>query len=100
LKYSLDERQTETKLAIKFVEKQLPQLLRKVENIQSQLQLFRQKYGLLNAEVQGQELASQFNQIVQKRLNTEMQLARSKTLYTSLQKQLRLETDEAEAISI
>lgn len=100
LKYSLDERQIETKLAIKFVEKQLPQLLRRVENIQSQLQLFRQKYGLINAEVQGQELAGQFNQIVQKRLNTEMQLARTKTLYTSLQKQLRLETDEAEAISI
>ncbi|MBO1066291.1 MULTISPECIES: tyrosine-protein kinase domain-containing protein [Nostocales] len=100
LKYSLEERQTETKLGIKFVEKQLPQLLNRMETLQSQLQLFRQKYGLINAEVQGQELASQFNQIVQKRLNAEMQLARTKTLYTILQKQLRLETDEAEAISI
>jgi polysaccharide biosynthesis transport protein len=100
LKYSLEERQTDTKLAIEFVEKQLPQLLQIVESLQSQLQTFRQQYGIINADIQSQQLASQFDQIVQKRLDTEIQLARTQTLYTSLQKQLRLEADEAEAVSV
>ncbi|WP_236721391.1 tyrosine-protein kinase domain-containing protein [Trichormus sp. NMC-1] len=99
LQYSLEERQTNTKLAIKFVEEQLPQMLNRVENLQSQLQAFRQKYGLINAEVQSQQLANQLDQIVQKQLDNEIQLARNQTLYNSLQKQLNLEADEAEAIS-
>ncbi|MBD2296477.1 polysaccharide biosynthesis tyrosine autokinase [Anabaena sphaerica FACHB-251] len=99
LKYSLEERQTETQLGIKFVEDQLPRLLQQVENLQSQLQIFRQQYGLINAEIQSQQLAGQYYQIVQNRLDTETQLAKAQTSYNSLQKQLRLETDEAEAIS-
>ncbi|MEY3334344.1 MAG: hypothetical protein RLZZ176_2647 [Cyanobacteriota bacterium] len=99
LQYSLDKRQTETNLGIKFVEKQLPQLLQKVEILQSSLQIFRQRYGIINAEVQGQQLANQLDQIVQKRIDNEIQLARTQTIYTSLQKQLQLEADQAEAIS-
>ncbi|WP_414549669.1 GumC family protein [Anabaena sp. CCY 0017] len=99
LKYSLNERQTDTNLALKFVEKQLPQLLNRVETLQSQLQAFRQKYGLINAEIQSEQLANQLDQIVQKRLDNEIEFARTQTLYTSLQKQLKLEVDEAEAIS-
>jgi succinoglycan biosynthesis transport protein ExoP len=99
LQYSLDKRQTETNLGIKFVEKQLPQLLQQVEILQSRLQIFRQRYGIINAEVQGQQLANQLDQIVQKRIDNEIQLARTQTIYTSLQKQLQLEADQAEAIS-
>ena len=99
LKYSLEERQIETKLGIRFVENQLPQLLARVSNLQSALQNFRQKYGIVNAEVQGQQLANQLDQIAQKRIDNEIQLARTQTLYTILQKQLQLKSDEAEAIS-
>jgi Mrp family chromosome partitioning ATPase/uncharacterized protein involved in exopolysaccharide biosynthesis len=99
LKYSLDERQTETKLAINFVEKQLPQLLQNVETLQLKLQNFRQKYGIINAEIQGQQLANQFDQIVQKRVDNEIQLARTQALHNSLQEQLQLKSHEAEAIS-
>ncbi len=99
LNYSLEERQTDTKLAIKFVEEQLPQLIKRVETLQSQLQSFRQIHGIINAEIQSQQLANQLDQIVQKRLDNEIQLARTETLYTILQKQLRLEVSQAEAIS-
>lgn len=99
LQYSLDKRQTETNLGIKFVEKQLPQLLQQVEILQSRLQIFRQRYGIINAELQGQQLANQLDQIIQKRMDNEIQLARTQTIYTSLQKQLQLEADQAEAIS-
>lgn len=99
LQYSLDKRQTETNLGIKFVEKQLPQLLQQVEILQSRLQIFRQRYGIINAEVQGQQLANQLDQIVKNRMDNEIQLARTQTIYTSLQKQLQLEADQAEAIS-
>jgi uncharacterized protein involved in exopolysaccharide biosynthesis/Mrp family chromosome partitioning ATPase len=99
LQYSLDKRQTETNLGIKFVEKQLPQLLQQVEILQSKLQIFRQRYGIINAEVQGQQLANQLDQIIQKRMDNEIQLARTQTIYTSLQKQLQLEANQGEAIS-
>ncbi|TVP62262.1 MAG: capsular biosynthesis protein [Nodularia sp. (in: Bacteria)] len=99
LNYSLEERQTDTKLALQFVETQLPQLLNRVEILQSELQAFRQKYGIINAETQSQQLANQLDQIVQKRLDNEIELARTETVYTILQKQLRLEVDQAEAIS-
>ncbi|MFM7367259.1 MAG: capsular biosynthesis protein, partial [Sphaerospermopsis kisseleviana] len=90
LNYSIEERQIETKLGIKFVEEQLPQLLKRVEILQSELQRFRQKYGIINAEMQSEQLASQYSQIVRNRLDTEAQLAKAQTSYNSLQKQLRL----------
>lgn len=98
LQYSLEERQTDTRLAIKFVEKQLPQLLQRVETLQSRLQAFRQKYGIINAEVQSQQLANQLDQIVQKRLDAETLLTKTQAFYMSVQKQLGLEIDEAEAV--
>ena len=99
LKYSLDERQTETKLGIEFVEQQVPKLLVRVTNLQLRLQNFCQKYGIIDAQVQGQQLANQLDQIVQKRIDNEIQLARIQTLYTILQKQLQLDSNESEAIS-
>ena len=99
LKYSLDERQTETKLGIEFVEQQIPKLLVRVTNLQLRLQNFCQKYGIIDAQVQGQQLANQLDQIVQKRIDNEIQLARIQTLYTILQKQLQLNSNESEAIS-
>ncbi|MBD2501908.1 polysaccharide biosynthesis tyrosine autokinase [Anabaena azotica FACHB-119] len=99
LKYSLEERQTDTKLAIQFVERQLPLLLRQVEILQAKLQTFRQKSGIINAEVQSQQLASELDQIVQKRLDAETQLNKTQAFYDSVQKQLGLEVNEAEAVS-
>ncbi len=99
LKYSLDARQTKTKLGIEFVEQQLPKLFVRVTDLQLKLQNFRQKYGIIDAEVQGQQLANQLDQIVQKQIDNEIQLAKTQKLYTILQTQLQLESNEAEAIS-
>jgi polysaccharide biosynthesis transport protein len=99
LKYSLEERQTKTKLGIEFVEQQLPTLLVRVTNLQLRLQNFRQEYELIDTEVQGQQLTNQLDQIVQKQIDNEIQLAKTQTLYTILQKQLQLKSNEAEAIS-
>lgn len=99
LKYSLEERQTETNLGIKFVEAQLPQLQQRVEILQGQLQSFRQQHDIINSEAQSQQLANRLDQIEQKRLDTQTQLSRTQAFYTSLQKQLRLQANEAEAVS-
>jgi Mrp family chromosome partitioning ATPase len=71
----------------------------RVTNLQLRLQNFCQKYGIIDAQVQGQQLANQLDQIVQKRIDNEIQLARIQTLYTILQKQLQLNSNESEAIS-
>lgn len=98
LKYSLEERQTDTKLGMKFVEEQLPQMHQRVEVLQEQLQNFRQRHDIINSDVQSQQLANQLDQTAQKRLDTQTQLTRTLAFYTSLQNRLRLQANEAEAV--
>lgn len=99
LKYSLEERQTDTKLAIKFVDDQLPKLQQRVELLQGRLRGFRQQNNIVNADIQSQQLANQLDQVTQKQIDNRIQLTRTRAFYTSLQKQLRLQEDVAEAIS-
>jgi uncharacterized protein involved in exopolysaccharide biosynthesis/Mrp family chromosome partitioning ATPase len=99
LKYSLEERQADIRQGIKFVEEQLPQLRQRVETLQEQLQKFRQRYNLIDPEGQGEQLSDQLNAIVQQRLDTQTQLAKNRSLYTTLQSELGLQPNEAVAAS-
>lgn len=99
LVYSLEERRTDARQGMQFVEEQLPKLRQQVETLQNQLQKFRQQHDLINPLTQGEQLAAQLNAIVQQRRETETQLARSRALYTSLQKQLQLKSQEVTAAS-
>lgn len=97
LKYSLEERQADIRQGIQFVEGQLPQLQQRVKTLQEQLQKFRQQYSLIEPQGQGQQLTNQLNAIVQQRLDTQTQLAKNRSLYTTLQNQLQLQPNEAVA---
>jgi len=97
--YSLKERQTDTDLGIKFVEDQLPRLQRKVEALQERLQLFRQRYNIINSEAQSQQLSDQLAQLAQKRQDYQAKLVETTAFYNSLQNQLKLQPDSAEAAS-
>lgn len=99
LRYSLEERQTDINQGIEFVVSQLPQLQQRVEILQTRLQKFRQQHDLINPQGQGEQLSTQLNAIVQQRLDTQTQLAKTRSLYTALRNQLKLKPDEAVAAS-
>ena len=99
LKYSLEERQVDVRQGIQFVEFQLPKLQQRVETLQEQLQKFRQRYGTIDPVGQGQQLSSQLSGIVQQRLDTQNQLAKTRALYTALQSQLKLQPEQAASAS-
>jgi uncharacterized protein involved in exopolysaccharide biosynthesis len=88
LAYSLDERQTDIRQGLTFVDAQLPLLKDRVEILQQRLQKFRRNYDMIDPTGQGQQLSGQLNQIVQQRLETQTQLAKTRALYATLESQL------------
>ena len=97
LVYSLEDRRTDVREGVEFVEGQLPKLRQQVKTLQDQLQNFRQKYDLINPATQGQQLAAQLDGVVAQRRDTQTQLAKMRAFYTSLQNQLQLQSREATA---
>ncbi len=95
LKYSLEDRQADIRQGIEFVEEQLPQLQQRVEILQTRLQKFRQQYDIIDPEGQGKQLSNRLDNLVQQRVENQIELARNHTLYNTLQSQLNLQPNEA-----
>ncbi len=87
LKYSLQERQTNLRQGIQFVDSQLPELQLRVNSLQKQLQQFRQQYNFIDPEVKGEQLSKQVDNIQLQRLDTQKELAETRALYASFQAQ-------------
>lgn len=85
LKYSLQGRQTDLIQGSQFVNLQLPQLQARVNSLQSQLQHFRKQYNFINPEEKEDKLSKQISDIELQRLDTQKQLAATRTLYKILQ---------------
>ncbi|NEZ65786.1 polysaccharide biosynthesis tyrosine autokinase [Leptolyngbyaceae cyanobacterium CCMR0082] len=85
LKYSLDERQTNLRQGIQFVDRQLPELKERVNELQSQLERFRQTYNFIDPTTQNQQITSQAQQLSTQRLEIDRQLAEAITNYELLQ---------------
>ncbi len=85
LKYSLENRQINLRQGIQFVEKQLPTLQRRVDNMQKKLQVFRQHYNFTDPETLSHQIAVQVNTLVEQRLAINEQLAKARSNFTSLQ---------------
>ncbi|MGI8499986.1 MAG: GumC family protein [Hassallia sp.] len=86
-KYSQDKRQTKLKNGIQFVETQLPSLQKRVDEIQKNLQIFRQKYDFIDPDTQAQQIASQVNNLSGQRLLVNQQLAQARANLAGLQVQ-------------
>ena len=87
LKYSLQERQTNLRQGIQFVDSQLPELQLRVNSLQKQLQQFRQQYNFIDPEVKAQQLSQQVDIVELQRLDTQKELAETRSLYVSFQAQ-------------
>jgi polysaccharide biosynthesis transport protein len=99
LSYSLDDKRAKAKQGIDFVEKELPEVRGRVDELQGKLQAFRQQYNLLDPQTQAQLLAQQRVNFELKYFNTQTQLKETRSTYSLLQKQLNLNPQQALAAS-
>lgn len=87
LDYSLEKRQTKLRYGIQFVEKQLPPIQNKVNQLEQQLQLFRQKYNFIDPQNQSEQLKLQLNVLNEQRIAINQELAKSRSLLKNVQRQ-------------
>jgi succinoglycan biosynthesis transport protein ExoP len=96
LDYSFQERLTSLRQGIGFIDEQLPELQKRVDTLQGQLQSLRQKYSLSVPEQTGKYLSDQAQVLASQRVDIQSQLAERKSTYTTLERQLK----EAKSTSI
>lgn len=84
LRYSLQERQTNLRQGIQFVDLQMPQLQTQVNNLQKQLQQFRQRYDFVDPEVKAEQLSTLASNVKLKKQDVQNQLAQSRAFYATL----------------
>jgi polysaccharide biosynthesis transport protein len=100
IQYSLSERQTNVRRAVQFVDSQLPKVQTQVRDLELALQNFREKNQLIDPTTLGTQLGSQTNTIQQDQLTTQVELVKTRQLYRSLEQQLKLQPNGAEAASV
>jgi polysaccharide biosynthesis transport protein len=100
IQYSLTERQTNVRRAVQFVDSQLPKIQNQVRELEIALQSFREGNQLIDPVTMGSQLGSQNGSVQQELINTQIELAKTKQLYNSLEKQLQLQPNDAEAASV
>ncbi len=100
IQYSLSERQTNVRRAVKFVETQLPKVQDQVRKLETELQSFREKHQFIDPNTLGTQLGEQQSSIQKEQQTTQVELAKTKQLYRSLEQQLQLLPKDAEAASV
>ncbi len=100
VQYSLSERQTNVRRALQFVDSQLPKIQTQVRELESGLQGFREKNQLIDPTGLGTQLGTQANNLQQEKTATQIELAKTRQLYKSLENQLQLQPKDAEAASV
>ncbi|GFE70862.1 polysaccharide biosynthesis tyrosine autokinase [Chroococcus sp. FPU101] len=95
LKYSAEDRETSLKAGVSFIDKQLPDLMQRLNKLQSEQQKIRQQYDLLDPVQKGQANLEQIQNLDTQLISINDQLSTQKTLYKNLEKLLKLTPDEA-----
>ena len=100
IQYSLSERQTNVRRAIKFVDSQLPNVKTQVRDLELALQNFREQNQLIDPTTLGNQLGDRMSSTQQEQLTTQVELTKAKQLHQSLQQQIQLQPRSAEAASV
>jgi polysaccharide biosynthesis transport protein len=87
LRYSKQERQSNLRQGIGFVNGQIGKTQERVNTLQQQLQVFRQRNEFIDPSTQANQIAAQLNTIEQQRLDTQKQLVEAQTSFNKLQQQ-------------
>ncbi|NLQ06193.1 GumC family protein [Cylindrospermopsis raciborskii] len=84
LKYSLERRKTTLNQGLQFIDNQLPVVERRVNNLQIQLQRFRQKYQFVNPDEQSTSVVAQIQDLEKQRVAVEQRLGTTRLSYSTL----------------
>ncbi|WP_421659447.1 GumC family protein [Leptothermofonsia sp. ETS-13] len=84
LRYSQVERQTNLRQGIQFVDKQIAKVKQRVNNLQLQLQTFRQRNNFLDPDSQSQRVSSQITTLEQQQVEVQRQIAETRAVYDGL----------------
>jgi succinoglycan biosynthesis transport protein ExoP len=85
LDYSREKRQTKLRQGIKFVEKELPFIQNRVDHIQKELQIFRQKNRFNDPNTEAERISTQITTLSEKRQTVDLQLAQARDNIALLQ---------------
>ncbi|MCF4967946.1 GumC family protein [Nostoc sp. CMAA1605] len=85
LEYSQERRQTKLRQGIKFINDQLPSIQNRVDQIQQELQFFRQRYNFNDPESYGTSLDSQASSLASNKQNIDLQLTQLRDQLSLLQ---------------
>ncbi|MBZ8180826.1 GumC family protein [Oscillatoria salina] len=97
--YSWQKQQGSLQQGLEFVNVQLPKLQEEVNQLQAELQKFRQENNFIEPSAQAQTLSSTLNNLAVAKEENQTQLAEMESLATNLQAQLELDLDQAVTIS-
>ncbi|MBD1822212.1 capsular biosynthesis protein [Cyanobacteria bacterium FACHB-DQ100] len=84
LNYSVNERQTDLNQGLKFVESQVNSAQGRVDQLQRQLQAFRQTYKLIEPDTEGGRVSTQADQLKQQRSALEQEIKKVQASLDSL----------------
>jgi polysaccharide biosynthesis transport protein len=99
INYSQSEQKTSNQKGLAFVEEQLPELQKRVDRLQAEVQAFRQQNNLMDPELQGQKLSERLLGLRQEWQANQSELNQAESLYTLLQGQLGLELNQAMTVA-
>ncbi|MDV3000636.1 MAG: hypothetical protein N5P05_002242 [Chroococcopsis gigantea SAG 12.99] len=99
LRYSAEDRETSLKAGVKFIDKQLPSLQKRLSALLDKQENLREKNELLDPQAKGQQVLDSVGKLQEQQLAIESELKAQKSIYNSLQKQLNLTPTEAIASS-
>lgn len=97
--YSLEKLQISTNQALKLVENQLPQLKKRVDQLQGELQLFRRTFNIVDPEQQSKILTERLSEVVQQKQETWNLLGETQSTLKNLQQQLGMDVQRAIALA-
>ncbi|MEG4252493.1 polysaccharide biosynthesis tyrosine autokinase [Microcoleus sp. Pol10D4] len=86
IEYMGKERLKVSKQSIDFIDKKIPPLQQKVDNLQQELQTLRVQYNFNQPELRSRSLSDQLDNLTNRRLEVQAQLAESRLQYESYKK--------------
>ena len=99
LNYSLDSRKQGIDKGLQFVERQLPELERKVAQNLDEIQQLQEQYQIVEADAKGESLLDRVRDIESQQLETQKEIEEQTQIKNNLESKLGITTDEAITIS-
>lgn len=100
LEYSLNSRKQGIDKGIQFIERQLPELNRKVSHDLDEIQKIQEKYRLIEADAKGNSVLETLLGIESQQLETQKEIEERTRIVESLESQLKITSDEAVTVAV